>query len=210
MRVGEIIERLQRERKIGPSPRRGRLIVGRLKAHGRANYQFESQGSPSYYAQILTSRGVETLWGVDLERAIVQSKSQLKSGSMVGVRRVGSELVTLPAREGDAATVQRTFRRAQWVVEDITFFAESIRRARRDRETQLTDAAAMRARPELRSAFVSLHIAEQFAERNIRDPRDRALFVERVKAVMALSVKTLAHVPASSSTKTPRREDPTR
>ncbi len=140
----------------------------------------------------------------------MQSKSQLKPGSMIGARRVGSELVTLPAREGDLPTAQRTFRRAQWVVEDVTFFAESIRRARRDREAQLTDAVAMRARPELRSAFVSLHIAEKFAERSIRDPRDRALFVERVKAVMALSAKTISRPSTSAPARADRREDPTR
>ena len=84
---------------------------------------------------------------------------------------------------------------------------ESIRRARRDREARLADSDAMRERPELRSAFISLRIAEQFAERNIRDARDRALFVERVKAVMALSVKTSAPAQASP---TRRREDPTR
>ena len=66
---------------------------------------------------------------------------------------------------------------------------------------------AMRERPELRSAFISLRIAEQFAERNIRDARDRALFVERVKAVMALSMKTSAPAQAPP---TRRREDPTR
>ena len=65
----------------------------------------------------------------------------------------------------------------------------------------------MRERPELRSAFISLRIAEQFAERNIRDARDRALFVERLKAVMALSMKTSAPAQAPPPR---RREDPTR
>ena len=114
----------------------------------------------------------------------------------------------IPAREGDTKTAQqRTFHRASWVVEDVTFFAESIRRARHDREARLADSAAMRERPELRSAFISLHIAQKFAERNIRDARDRAIFVERVKAVMALSVKTSARAQAPL---TRRREDPTR
>jgi hypothetical protein len=168
--------------------------------------------------QILSSRGVETLWGVDLERAITQSKSQPKIGAMIGVQRVGSEPVTIPAREGEIKTApQRTFRRARWVVEDVSFFADSIRRARRDREARLADALAMRERPELRSAFISLRVAENFAERNIRDPRDRALFVERVKAVMALSVRNGKFVPeprpsdrASIAARSPSREDPTR
>src|SRR5947207_904847 len=181
--VGEILERLQLGRRAANAPapprsRTGRVVTGRLKAHGRANYQFEPRGSPSYYLQILSSRGVETLWGVDLERAIAKSKTQPKIGAMIGARRIGSEPVTIPEREGDPKTArQRMFRRARWVVEEVTFFADSIRRARRDREARLADSAAMRERPELRSAYISLRVAEKFAEQNIRDPRDRALFV---------------------------------
>jgi hypothetical protein len=211
--IGEIIERLQLDRRAANTPaaprsRSGRVITGRLRAHGHANYQFEPHGSPSYYVQIVSSRGVETVWGVDLERALVKSKTQPKIGTMIGAQRLGSEPVTIPPRDGEPRIAQqRTFRRARWVVEDVTFFAESIRRARRDREARLADADAMRERPELRSAFISLRIAEQFAERNIRDAHDRALFVERVKAVMALSAKTSA--PAQSAPSR-GREDPTR
>src|ERR1700754_806051 len=78
--VGEIVERLQLDRlpaaaTAAARPRPGRMITGRLKAHGRAPYQFRPDGSPSYYVKILSSRGMETLWGVDLERAIKQSKT---------------------------------------------------------------------------------------------------------------------------------------
>ena len=211
--VAEVVKRLNLERRADTprSPPRGgsgRMISGRLKDHGRANYQFEPHGSPSYYVKILSSRGMETLWGVDFERAIAKSQTQPKIGDMIGARRLGSEVVTVPARDGDPTTAQqRTFRRARWVVEDIKFFADSIRSARREREARLADATAMRERPELRSAFISLHVAEEFAERNIRDPRDRVLFVERVKAVMALSLKPSAPAQAPP---TRRREDPTR
>lgn len=209
--VGEVVKRLSLERTPDSPrapPRHGsrRMISGRLKDHGRANYRFETHGSPSYYVQILSSRGMETLWGVDLERAIAKSQTQPKIGDMIVARRLGSEVVTVPARDGDPKTTQqRTFQRARWVVEDIKFFADSIRAARRERETRLADAATMRERPEIRSAFISLRVAEHFAERNIRDPRDRVLFVERVKAVMALSVKT-----SSPAQPARRREDPTR
>jgi len=215
--LGEIVERLQLDRRFPTSPaatptRSGRVITGRLKAHGHANYQFESHRSPSYYVQILSTRGVETFWGVDLERAVTQSKTQPKIGSLVGVQRLGSEPVTVPVREGDSRSEQqRTFRRARWVVEEVSFFADAIRRARRDRETRLTDSATLRERPELRSAYINLRVAEKFAERNIQDPRDRALFVERVKAVMDLSVSR--SVPAEREPRriaAPRREDPTR
>jgi hypothetical protein len=215
LQVGEIVKRLQLDRRpadapIAPRGRASRVMTGRLKAHGRANYQFEPHGSPSYYVEILSSRGVETLWGVDLERAITKSKTHPKIGAIVGVQRLGSDPVTIPAREGDPKTAQqRTFRRARWVVEEVTFFAETIRHARRDREAQLADSAALRERPELRSAYISLRIAEKFAEQNIRDPRDRVLFVERVKAVMALSARSTAPTERKPPTAS-RREDPTR
>jgi hypothetical protein len=222
--VAEIVKRLHLERRpdnsrAPPHDRSGRVVIGRLKEHGRANYQFEPHGSPSYYVQILSSRGVETLWGVDLERALAKSQTQPKIGAMIGARRLGSELVTVPPREGDPKTAQqRTFRRARWVVEEITFFAESIRRARRDRETRLADSADMRERPELRTAFISLHVAERFAEQSIRDPRDRALFIGRVKAVMALSVRGDKPVPEprvadrgnTQAKPAQNREEPTR
>lgn len=217
--VAEIVSRLKLDRRppsppAAPRSRPARIITGRLEAHGRANYQFEANGSPSYYVRILSSRGPEILWGVDLERAIQQSQTQPKIGSTVGAQRVGSELVTLPA----AAARPRTARRAQWIVESVTYFAESIDRSRREREAQLADQSALRERPELRSAFVSLPVAQKFADRNIADPRDRELFIERVKAVMSLSARQGAPSPAPRvkrhelmpGTDMPRREDPTR
>jgi len=218
MPVAEIVSRLQFERKpqnapAAPRSRPGRIITGRLEAHGRANYQFEANGSPSYYMKILSARGLETLWGVDLERALRQSKTQPQIGSVVGVKRMGSELVTLPAAP---RAPRRTARRARWIVESVTHFAESIEHARREREAQLADQKALQERPELRSAFVSLPVAQKFAERNIADPRDRELFLERVKAVMALSARQGAPIPAprpanrDSTLRPPQREEPTR
>lgn len=214
-----IVERLKLDRTPvnAPAPQHqsGEISTGRLEAHGAANYQFRSDGSPSYYVTILSVRGRETLWGVDLGRAIKQSKTQPKPGSMIGLQRAGYEVVTLPTRGIDRSTDRdRTFRRTRWVVENVTFFAETLERARRDRESQLADARALRERPELRSAFITLHVAEKFAERHIRDPRDRALFVERVKAVMTLSAKSSGQMAEphrrAQPEPAPRLDDPTR
>lgn len=215
--VAEIVSRLKLERgapsaPTAPRSRPGRIITGRLQAYGRANYQFEANGSPSYYVKILSSRGLETLWGVDLERAVQQAQTQPKIGSIVGAQRVGSELVTLA---GAAAARPRTARRARWIVESVAYFAASIDRARREREAQLADQKALEERPELRSAFVSLPVAQKFADRNIADLHDRELFIERVKAVMALSARKGAPIPAArrrvAAADGPRQrpEDPT-
>ncbi|MEO8017856.1 MAG: hypothetical protein ABI769_08590 [Pseudomonadota bacterium] len=202
---------LERARTSTTAPRRSQasdIITGRLEAHGAANYQFRRGGSPSYYVTVSSIRGPETFWGVDLGRAIKESKSQPAIGSVIGLQRVGSEPVTLPA--GDP---ERAFRRTLWRVEGVEFLAESIERARKERESQLDARRALQERPELRNAFVSLRIAERFAESHIRDPRDREIFVERVKAVMALSARSGVPAPrprSPSAPQPPRRDEPTR
>lgn len=211
--LSEVVGRLglERNRANAPRPgpiRPGRIITGRLEAHGSAKYQFRPDGSPSYYVKIVSSRGVETLWGVDLERAIKRSTTKPKIGSTVGVQRVGSELVALPA-----GARQRTARRAQWLVENITFFADAMQRARRDRETQLADSRELRRSPELRSAYISLHATRKFADEHIHNSHDRELFVARVKALMTLSAREGTPIPEPrviERQRKPNREVPTR
>jgi hypothetical protein len=202
---------------VPPRGRRGDLITGRLEGHGKANYQFEPDGSPSYYLKLVTGRGIETLWGTDLERAITRSRTKPEIGTLIGVRRIGSEAVTIPAREDDRSTDrQRTFHRARWVVESVSYFAQSAQHAKREVKAHLEDRRTMSERPELRSTFVSLQIAQQFAEQHIRDPRDRELFVKRVKAMMAANVSPRSSaLPGSRKSEEPSspallREEPTR
>lgn len=209
----------QRSAGSPPRGRRGEVITGRLQEHGKANYQFQPDGSPSYYLTLLTSRGPETLWGTDLERAFLRSESQPQVGAIVGVQRVGSEAVTIPQRDGGRTTDrQRTYYRARWKVEEVTYLARSIQNAERAVKFRLEDKRAMAERPELRGSFISLHVAEQYAERNIRDSHDRELFITRIKAVMAASVRNGAPVPEprvmegrlARASGPPNRDDPTR
>jgi hypothetical protein len=112
------------------------------------------------------------------------------------VQRVGSDPVTIPARDGERRTdQQRTFYRARWRVEEVTYLAKSMQSAERALKSRLEDKRAMTERPELRSAFISLRVAQEYAERHIRDERDRELFVTRVKAVMSASVRNGKPVP---------------
>jgi hypothetical protein len=179
-----------------PRGERGQIITGRLQEHGPANYQFEPNGSPSYYLKLITDRGVETLWGTDLQRAISHSKSQPQIDDVIGVQRVGTEEVTIPARKGDWRTDrERTFHRTTWRVETAAYLAIQFEQARNTVKSYLEDKQALRERPELRSAFISLHIAEQYAQKHIRDPRDQELFVNRVKAVMAASIQNGKPIP---------------
>ena len=218
-----------RSRRREPGARRGSdLLIGRLKDHGPANYQFRRDQDPSYYVRLLTSRGERTLWGKDLERALHDGETRPKPGDLVGARRIGRDAVTVTTRQRDAegrviAQEEHHAHRTRWVIEKVTFFAERARLARRLRDEQTDLREAVRERPELRSAFLSVRAAEAFAARRIADPKDRERFLELVRGAIASSIHRGEPLPSvslrSSAERKPRtaakppdpeREDPTR
>jgi len=203
-------------------------VIGRLKDHGPANYQFRRDEDPSYYMRLLTSRGERTLWGKDLERALRDGETRPKPGDLIGARRIGRDAVTVTARQRDAegrviAQEEHHAHRTRWVVEKVTFFAERVRLARRLRDEQADLREAVRERPELRSTFLSVRAAEEFAARRIADPRDRERFLELVRGAIASSIQRGEPLPSvslrasperktlnTSKTADPEREDPAR
>jgi hypothetical protein len=174
--------------------RDAKLVVGRLKEHGRARYPFGVRDDLSYYLKVLTDRGERTLWGKDLERAILHSVTGPKSGDLIGARRIDCEAVTVIGRRhsaqgGTASAGGLHAHRNRWVVEKIKFFAERAQLARRVRDVQEDARRAVRSRPELASTYLSLRGAEEIAERRIADPKDRERFLALVREAMASSVK---------------------
>lgn len=171
----------------------GRLIVGRLEAHGPAKYQFRADQSPSYFLKVVTNRGVRILWGTDLARAMAESRTQPQVGSTVGVRRTGYDTFAIPERSRDAAgqlvETDRLVKRNRWMVESAQFFAERAQLARRVRETHADAREATKSHPELVSTFLSLRGAEAIAERRIANPRDRERFLALVREAMAKSIR---------------------
>ena len=169
-----------------------RLIVGRLEEHGRANYQFRAGQTPSYFVKVATSHGARIIWGKDLERAIAQSQTQPKIGSLVGVRRTGYETFPIPERsrnaEGQAVETQRLVKRNLWIVESAQFFAHRAQLARRVRDAHADARATTRDHPELVATYLSLRGAQAIAERRIADPRDRERFLALVREAMAKSI----------------------
>jgi hypothetical protein len=211
------------------NPRRGgELLIGRMREHGPANYQFRASEDPSYYVKLLTSRGERTLWGKDLERAVTQGETRAKIGDLIGARRVGREAVTVTARERDAegrviTQDEHHAHRTRWVVEKVTFFAERARLARRLRDEQADVRDAVRAHPELRSTFLSVRAAEEFATQRIADPKDRERFLMLVRGAMAGSIQKGEPLPgvrlrtnsqpatsAPRTTTDPKRDEPIR
>lgn len=203
--------------------RDGELLIGRLASFGRANYQFRAAEEPSYYLKLLTSRGERTLWGKDLERALTQGETRPAVGDLVGARRASREAVTITTRLRDAtgqvvSQAERQAHRAHWVVEKVQFFAERARMARRLRDEQADVRESVRAHPELRSAFLSVRAAEEFASQRIANEADRAKFLDLVRGAIAGSIKQgqplpsvrLRSEPKRAAVKTVKRDEPTR
>src|SRR5271168_103346 len=210
-------------------PRRGgSLLVGRLTEHGRANYQFRLGENASYYVKLLTSRGPKTLWGKDLERALNSGETRPKIGDLIGARRAGREAVTVTARrraaDGQIVTEEAHYaHRTRWIVEKVQFFAERARLARRLRDEQVDFRETVRAHPELKSSFLSVRAAQDFAARRIVDPKDRERFISLMREAMAASIHRGEPLPAvrlrdplrkeevsTITPRPPRPEDPTR
>lgn len=66
----------------------------RLVEHGRAPYQHQDGETQSYFAVVDRGGVQQTIWGVDLERAIEASGAQI--GDKISVENIGSIPVTLP------------------------------------------------------------------------------------------------------------------
>jgi len=206
--------------------RRGKeLVIGRLVAHGRAQYQYRSEEGPSYYVKLLTSSGPRTLWGKDLERALRDAETRPKAGDLIGARRQAREAVTLTQRHRDdtgqvISTSERIAHRSLWVVEKVTYFAERARLARRVREDQVDAKATVKKHPELLSSFLSVRAAEEFANHRIASVADRQRFLELIRGVLSASIHEGTPLPnvrlkdrgASAKIAPPlkKRDDPTR
>lgn len=211
-----------------PSSRRrldAAIVVGRLQGHGSANYQFRGDQDPSYYVRLLTDRGEKVLWGKDLKRAIESSSTKPRIGDIVGAQRIGREAVTITDRRRDAegsvtSQSEHLAHRTRWRVEKVKFFADRARLARQVRDEHADAREAVRSHPELKSTFLTVRAAEEFADRRIADPGDRERFLELVRGAMANSVKHGELLPsvqmkekpekASQRPPKPRDEEPTR
>jgi hypothetical protein len=75
----------------------------------------------------------------------------------------------------------------------------------------------VRAHPELKSTFLSVRAAEEFATKSIANPQDREKFLELIKGALAQSIRKGEPVPQVNlrkQTESPKRpharEEPTR
>lgn len=89
---------------------------GILVDHGEAPYEHDPQNKDSYYVTLETGDGKQnTIWGVDLKRAIDEAAPQI--GDRIGLDHQGSQTVRL--------TDGKEVRRHQWKVVDVRALALS-------------------------------------------------------------------------------------
>jgi hypothetical protein len=72
---------------------------GQLLEHQSAPYEFNSKNSQSYYAKLATHEGEKVIWGIDLHRAISESKVAI--GDTIKLQALGKQPVTVTVRERD-------------------------------------------------------------------------------------------------------------
>ncbi|MFM0259549.1 LPD7 domain-containing protein [Paraburkholderia sediminicola] len=95
------------------------VTAGVLVAHGPAPFNHDEKQNDSYYATVRTEDGEHTVWGLDIERAIVESGVQ--PGQRIELEKGGSKTVTAQQRQFDEKGTELApksveSRRNEWLV----------------------------------------------------------------------------------------------
>lgn len=170
-----------------------RPVFGELLDHGREHFQFDRHEDMSYFIKLRTERGERILWGQDLERALMKSKTQPQIGDRIGVRHLGQETVTVIARERDSEGRVRerpkTTHRNEWMVESENFFQERARAADTVRDSQIQRDRATEQHPQLVGTYLALGAAEKIAAQRFASAEDRQRFVAMAREVIAQAIE---------------------
>lgn len=83
-----------------PDSKAERIYKGLVIEHGAAPYQNDKKNNPNYYLTIQNDKGEkETVWGVDLGRAV--NESGVKTGEMATIRYLGNKPVNVMVQDKD-------------------------------------------------------------------------------------------------------------
>jgi putative DNA primase/helicase len=170
------------------------LLTGRLIESGAAPYKFDPKEGTSYYVKLQTERGERIVWGIDLERALVESQAQVQVGDVVTIENRGSRRVTVkaPKRDTEGNVIgekEISTHRNTWVIEKPSYFDERAEKATAFRNGETTKKELVQLYPDLTSAVVSLWLGEQFATKMIERPEDRERVVAHVKERLAQALE---------------------
>lgn len=120
-----------------------RTHFGQLLEHGNAPYQHDKDNDSSYFVTLKTAQGRQTVWGVDLERAMADSGATVGEG--IVLMHEGQRPVTVKTTERDQTgrptgkLVELDTERNQWEVISLD--------NARDFAAQQRPAAASRSEP---------------------------------------------------------------
>ena len=154
----------QRERPANP-------LTGTLVDHGSAAYRKQQGNSPSYFVTLRSESGsMATHWGLDLERALDESRAHV--GDEVRLVRLGKQQVRVqePVRDQQGNVVDHVTKETERNGWSVTVLSRSER----------SDDTQRRQRPQADSDLIASKVVELFtAERLGRLPlEDRARFRE--------------------------------
>lgn len=164
------------------------VIAGTLMAHGSAPYQNNKENSGSYYATVRDGKGNEsTTWGIDLQRAIAESKAQV--GDQVTLRNEGRKEVVVEVPIKDArgkvvAVEEKPTHRNAWNVELAKTFANE------------TPSDAVKKHPELAGTYAAAASIDKKAEADGLSPEQRAVVMQRVRQNIVNSIER-GEIPAA-------------
>ena len=144
----------------------------------------------SYYARIQTEVGERTLWGTDLERAMVESRSGVRVGDEVVLSQRGARPVTVrvPDRNAEGELVgdkKQIAQRMAWNVEKTEYIESLERKAALLRNGAVAADAVLSQYPELAGAVAGMRLAEQFAQRLTPRADDQARVVHAIRSRLA-------------------------
>ncbi|RUR71883.1 hypothetical protein EJP67_33035 [Variovorax guangxiensis] len=114
-----------------------RVHVGKVLEHGAAPYEHNKDNEQSYYVKLQTPAGEKTVWGVDLQRAMSESKSVV--GDEVALAYQGKQAVTVQVKQRDSnGKVTGT---ADLVTNRNTWDVNRLENVREEVKHRLTEAA---------------------------------------------------------------------
>lgn len=189
------------------------VIVGRLVDYGRAPYRHDRKEPMSFFVKLEADGKERVLWGVDLERALRESKSAPQLGEEIGIQPLGRESVVVKAQERDAegrVTAERPLdtHRNHWLIEKREYFGRREIVAATLRDEGVSPRDAVRRDPALVGSYLALRGAEEFARQKFRDPDDQKRFVESVRQSLAQSAARGEPTAGPKLRSDPRRDRP--
>lgn len=168
------------------------LIVGKLIKHGAAPYKHDSNNDKSYFVLLKTPRGQREVWGVDLERALRHSLTDVQPGDDIGLRSISRKdfikKTHIVNEQGERVAAEVPAHLNGWIVEQRRFFNDRAELARLFRDTSLRPSEVTRKHPELKGSYLSLQEAKLRIEKATKNPEDRSKFIAKVREEMAAAM----------------------